>query len=110
MLEGGLQGVKHVPQKRARHADGIAEYDFLGAYIADLANAVDFETICAVDVNMGVDPLGGAGVHYWAPIADRYKLDLSVVSENVDPRFAFMSVDWDGQIRMDPSSRRSCIP
>jgi phosphoglucomutase len=55
-------------------------------------------------VHMGVDPLGGAGVHYWAPIAERYKLDLTVVSDVVDPTFAFMTVDWDGKIRMDPSS------
>ena len=73
--------------------------------MADLANVVDFDAIRGAGVRMGVDPLGGAGVHYWAPIAERYKLDLGVVSSEVDPQFAFMTVDWDGKIRMDPSSK-----
>ena len=71
---------------------------------SDLANVIDMDSIRGAKVNMGVDPLGGAGVHYWAPIAERYGLDLTVVNNAVDPTFRFMTVDWDGQIRMDPSS------
>src|SRR6185312_8838206 len=89
---------------RARQAATVHEHDYLGAYVADLGSVVDFDAIRRAGIRMGVDPLGGAGVHYWAPIAERYKLDLTVVSEEVDPQFAFMSVDWDGRIRMDPSS------
>ena len=80
------------------------EHDFLEAYVSDLGSVIDLEAIRASGIRMGVDPLGGAGVHYWARIAERYKLDLSVVSDEVDPTFGFMSVDWDGRIRMDPSS------
>ncbi|MDN5925011.1 MAG: alpha-D-glucose phosphate-specific phosphoglucomutase, partial [Xanthomonadales bacterium] len=89
----------------ARQADTTHEHDFLGEYVSDLANVVDFDVIRRAGIHMGVDPLGGAGVHYWAPIAERYQLDLTVVSDVVDPQFAFMSVDRDGKIRMDPSSR-----
>jgi len=105
LLEGGLKEVKRMPYAQARQAATTREHDYLGSYVADLANIVDFELIRGAGVHMGVDPLGGAGVHYWAPIAERYKLDLTVVSEAVDPQFAFMSVDWDGKIRMDPSSK-----
>ncbi len=104
LLEGGLKDVKRVPLMRARQAATVHEHDYLGAYVADLGSVVDFDAIRRAGIRMGVDPLGGAGVHYWAPIAERYKLDLTVVSEEVDPQFAFMSVDWDGRIRMDPSS------
>ena len=79
-------------------------YDYLRAYIADLANVLDMDVIRAAKIRLGVDPLGGAGVHYWEPIAERYGLDLTVVNQAVDPTFSFMTVDWDGQIRMDPSS------
>jgi phosphoglucomutase len=72
--------------------------------VSDLGSVIDLELIRASDIRIGVDPLGGAGVHYWARIAERYKLNLSVVSDAVDPTFGFMSVDWDGRIRMDPSS------
>jgi phosphoglucomutase len=85
-------------------AAGIREHDYLAAYVADLGAVIDFDAIRGGDVHIGVDPLGGAGVHYWARIAERYRLNLTVVSEVVDPQFAFMSVDWDGKIRMDPSS------
>jgi phosphoglucomutase len=105
LIEGGLKDVKRVPFAQARKAATTHEHDYLNAYVADLANIIDFDVIRAAGVHMGVDPLGGAGVHYWAPIAERYKLDLTVVSETVDPQFAFMSVDWDGKIRMDPSSK-----
>ena len=104
LLEGGLKDVRRMPLAQARRAATTHEHDFLNAYVADLANMIDFDAIRSAGVHMGVDPLGGAGVHYWAPIAERYKLDLTVVSEEVDPTFRFMSVDWDGKIRMDPSS------
>jgi phosphoglucomutase len=105
LLEGGLKDVRRMPYAQARKAATTHEHDYLNTYVADLANIVDFDVIRGAGVHMGVDPLGGAGVHYWAPIADRYKLDLTVVSSVVDPQFAFMSVDWDGKIRMDPSSK-----
>jgi len=105
ILEAGLKDVKRLPFAQARKAATTHAHDYLGAYVADLANIVDFDAIRGAGVRMGVDPLGGAGVHYWAPIAERYKLDLSVVSSEVDPQFAFMTVDWDGKIRMDPSSK-----
>jgi phosphoglucomutase len=104
LLEEGLKGVRRMPFARARGAGTTREHDYLGAYVDDLGSVVDFDAIRAAGVRMGVDPLGGAGVHYWGPIAERYGLDLTVVSEEVDPRFGFMSVDWDGRIRMDPSS------
>ncbi len=105
LLEAKLAGVKHMPYAQARQAATTHEHDYLEAYVTDLAKVVDFDAIRGAHVHMGVDPLGGAGVHYWAPIAERYGLDLTVVSDVVDPQFAFMSVDWDGKIRMDPSSR-----
>jgi phosphoglucomutase len=104
LLEGGLKGVKRMPLNRARQASTTHEHDYLEAYVADLGSIIDFDVIRSAGIRMGVDPLGGAGVHYWAPIAERYQLDLTVVSETVDPQFAFMTVDWDGKIRMDPSS------
>lgn len=104
LLESGLKDVKRMPFAQARKAASTHEHDYLNHYVADLANIIDFDAIRGAGVHMGVDPLGGAGVHYWAPIADRYKLDLTVVSAVVDPQFAFMTVDWDGKIRMDPSS------
>jgi phosphoglucomutase len=92
-----------------RHAKALQaatthRHDYLNDYVADLGNVIDMAAIRDAKVRMGVDPLGGAGVHYWAAIAERWKLDLTVVSEVVDPTFAFMTLDWDGQIRMDPSS------
>ncbi len=104
LLEGRLDGVQRMPFSQARRAATTHEHDYLAHYVADLDNIVDFAAIRAAGIRMAVDPLGGAGVHYWAPIAERYNLDLTVVSEAVDPQFAFMTVDWDGRIRMDPSS------
>jgi len=104
LLENELQGVKRMPYERARRAATTREHDYLDGYVADLGNVIDFDVVRGASLKLGVDPLGGAGVHYWAPIAERYKIDLTVVSEIVDPQFAFMSVDWDGKIRMDPSS------
>lgn len=103
-LETGLQGVKRIPFEKALRASTTHRHDFLSAYISDLANVLDMDSIRGAKVNIGVDPLGGAGVHYWGPIAERYGLNLKVVNEVVDPTFRFMTVDWDGQIRMDPSS------
>src|ERR1044072_8891725 len=103
-LESGLQGIKRIPFEQALRASTTHRHDFLSSYVSDLANVIDMDSIRAAKVNMGVDPLGGAGVHYWARIAEHYKLDLTVVNELVDPTFRFMTVDWDGQIRMDPSS------
>ena len=104
LLADGLKAVKRVPFQQARQANTTVEYDFLQTYIADLGNVIDFDAIRASSIRMGVDPLGGAGVHYWARIAEHYRIDLAVVSEQVDPRFSFMTLDWDGRIRMDPSS------
>ena len=103
-LENGLQGVKRIPLKRALHAATTHRYDYLDAYVSDLGTVLDMDAIRGAHLHMGVDPLGGAGVHYWGAIAERYGLDLTVVNEEVDPTFGFMTVDWDGQIRMDPSS------
>ncbi|MEP7282634.1 MAG: phosphoglucomutase (alpha-D-glucose-1,6-bisphosphate-dependent) [Rubrivivax sp.] len=104
LLEAGLKGVRRLPLAQARQAGTTHEHDYLSAYVEDLGNVVDFDAIRAAGIHMGVDPLGGAGVHYWARIAEQYRIDLTVVNEQVDPQFAFMTVDWDGQIRMDPSS------
>jgi phosphoglucomutase len=104
LLEGGLKAVKRIPLERALLAATTQRYDFLEAYVADLGDVIDVDAIKTAGVHVGVDPLGGAGVHYWRPIAERYGLELEVVSETVDPTFSFMTVDWDGRIRMDPSS------
>jgi phosphoglucomutase len=104
LLENKLDGVKRMPYAQARKASTTHEHDYLDAYVADLANVIDFDVIRSSGIRLGVDPLGGAGVHYWAPIAERYHIDMTVVSEVVDPQFAFMTLDWDGKIRMDPSS------
>jgi phosphoglucomutase len=104
LLENKLKGVKRFSFEQARRATTTHRHDFLNAYIGDLGNVLDMEAIRGADIRMGVDPLGGAGVHYWGPIAERYGLNLTVVNEAVDPTFRFITVDWDGQIRMDPSS------
>jgi phosphoglucomutase len=104
ILEAGLADVKRLPFEQAQRAATTRAYDFLETYTADLGNVIDFDAIRASGIRMGVDPLGGAGVHYWARIAQRYRIDLTVVSEQVDPTFSFMTLDWDGRIRMDPSS------
>jgi phosphoglucomutase len=80
-------------------------YGFLGSYVDELDQVIDMHVIRKARICIGVDPLGGAGVHYWAAIAKRWQLDLTVISEVVDPTFAFMTLDLDGQIRMDPSSK-----
>ncbi|HEY4190775.1 MAG TPA: phosphoglucomutase (alpha-D-glucose-1,6-bisphosphate-dependent) [Candidatus Limnocylindrales bacterium] len=99
----GLDGVRRVPFERARaQATG---HDFLGTYVDGLQFVVDMAAIATSGLRIGVDPLGGAAVDYWAAIGERYVLDLTVTNPAVDPRFAFMTLDWDGKIRMDPSSR-----
>jgi len=102
LLHAGLKGVERVPYERA--IASVGRYDFTGAYVSDLAGVLDMEAIRAAGLKLGVDPLGGASVGYWAEIRDRYGLDLTVTNEVVDPQFGFMTVDWDGRIRMDPSS------
>lgn len=104
LLESSLKGVKRISFEQARRAATTHRHDFLNAYVSDLGSVLDMAVIRGADIRMGVDPLGGAGVHYWGPIAERYGLNLTVVNEAVDPTFRFMTVDWDGQIRMDPSS------
>ena len=103
-LEHDLQGVKRMPFEKALRASTTHRHDYIGAYTSDLATVIDMEAIRGAGIRLGVDPLGGAGVHYWGPIAERYGLNLTVVNDAVDPTFRFMTVDWDGQIRMDPSS------
>ncbi len=103
-LAEGLSGVRRIPFDRAMEADTIHTRDYMSAYVADLGSVIDMEAIRSSGIRIGVDPLGGAGVHYWGRIAETYGLDLTVVRETVDPTFSFMTVDWDGKIRMDPSS------
>ena len=103
-LEHGLDGIRRMPHAQALRAPTTHRHDFLGAYVADLGNAVDLALVRDARLHLGVDPLGGAGVHYWARIAERYGLDLTVIDQAVDATFRFMTVDWDGRIRMDPSS------
>jgi phosphoglucomutase len=103
-LRSGLKGVQRIPIERALKADTNHQYDYLGAYVADLGSVIDMDAIRGAGIRMGVDPLGGAGVHYGRRIAEHYRIDLTVMSEEVDPAFRFMSLDWDGRIRMDPSS------
>jgi phosphoglucomutase len=101
LIEAGLREVRRTGPGGSA---SVHEHDYVSAYVADLGHVVDFAAIRAAGVAIGIDPLGGAGVHYWGRIGERYGLNLTVVNETVDPQFAFMSVDWDGKIRMDPSS------
>jgi phosphoglucomutase len=103
-LQDGLAAVKRIPYEDALKAPATHIHDFMGNYVNDLENVIDMDAIRKAGVRMGVDPLGGAGVQYWSAIAERYNLDLTVMSSTVDTTFRFMSVDWDGKIRMDPSS------
>jgi phosphoglucomutase len=104
VLEAGLKFVKRLSFETALRASTTHRHDYLNSYVADLGNVIDMDVIREAKLTLGVDPLGGAGVHYWEPIAERYGLNLTVVNDTVDPTFRFMTVDWDGQIRMDPSS------
>ena len=104
ILADGLRDVVRMPYDRARKAACVHAHDYVGAYVADLTNVVDMEAIRAAGVRIGIDPLGGAAVRYWAPIIERYGLAATVVNEAVDPTFRFMTLDWDGKVRMDCSS------
>jgi phosphoglucomutase len=104
LLSAGLGDVRRIPAARARAADTTRPYDFRDAYVADLGSVVDLDAIASSGVRIGADPLGGASVDYWAVIAERYKLDLTVVNPLIDPTWRFMTLDWDGKIRMDCSS------
>ena len=104
LLEGGVGSVARMPFARALGTTTTHRHDFLGSYVEDLARVIDMDVLRGSGVRLGVDPLGGASVHYWDRIAERYGLALSVVNDAVDPTFRFMTVDWDGRIRMDPSS------
>jgi phosphoglucomutase len=104
LIAAGLAGVNRISVAQALRSPTTHRHDYIAAYVADLDQVIDMSAIRGAKIRMGVDPLGGAGVHYWGPIAERYGLDLTVVSDEVDPTFRFMSVDWDGKIRMDPSS------
>jgi len=104
LLEDDLAGVDRVGYDAALRADTTHEYDFLGHYVRDLDSVLEMAIIRASGLSLAVDPLGGAGVHYWTAIADHYDLPLEVLRTEVDPTFRFMTLDWDGSIRMDPSS------
>jgi len=104
-LKAGLAGVLRVPYERARTAATLHKHDYIGAYVGDLANVVDMESIRGAGVRVGIDPLGGAAVHYWPAVIEKYRIKATVVSDVVDPAFRFMTADWDGKIRMDCSSR-----
>jgi phosphoglucomutase len=104
LLRPGTPGIKRTPYATARRAATTHTHDFVTNYVADLGNILDMKVIRDSKIRMGVDPLGGAGVHYWPRIAQQYGLDLTVVNDAVDPTFRFMTLDWDGKIRMDPSS------
>ncbi len=104
LLAGDLRGVKRISVGKARSASTTHRHDYTGSYVGDLGSVLDMEAIRGAGLRLGVDPLGGSGVAYWGPIADRYGLDIEVVNEEVDPTFRFMTLDWDGKIRMDCSS------
>ncbi|HTB05367.1 MAG TPA: phosphoglucomutase (alpha-D-glucose-1,6-bisphosphate-dependent) [Bacteroidia bacterium] len=104
ILAGSVKDIKRVSLDKALQASSTHVYDYLHAYVKDIGNVVDMDVIRNSKIKIGVDPLGGAGVHYWEPIAEHYKIDLTVTNKIVDTTFSFMTVDWDGMIRMDPSS------
>ena len=105
LLEKDLAGVLRSPYEKALKSSAVGRYDYAGTYTRDLSNILDMDAIRGAGLKIGVDPLGGAGTGYWGPIADRYGLKLDIVSDKIDPTFSFMTADWDGKIRMDPSSR-----
>jgi phosphoglucomutase len=104
LLAGGLAGVKRMTLARARASGRVHDYDYITPYVRDLGNVVDLAAIAGADLQLGVDPMGGASLPFWAPIAETYNLDLQIVNKRVDPTFGFMTVDRDGKIRMDCSS------
>jgi phosphoglucomutase len=104
LLEQDLVGLRRIPYERARRSAWIHRYDYIGPYVEDLARVIDMDAIRSSGVKIGIDPLGGASVHLWRPIIERYRIAASVVNDAVDPTFRFMTADWDGKIRMDCSS------
>ncbi|KPF62607.1 phosphoglucomutase [Bosea sp. AAP35] len=104
LIEAGLAGIARMPYARALASEHVRRHDYLSAYVAELATVIDMEAIRAAGVSIGIDPLGGAGLDYYAPIIERYRLNATVVDTTLDPTFAFMPADWDGKIRMDCSS------
>jgi phosphoglucomutase len=104
LLESGVRDVRRVPYESARHSPSVHRHDYMGHYVGDLAGVVDMEAIRDSGLALGVDPLGGASVRYWAEIIGRYELNGKVVEDKIDPTFGFMTADWDGKIRMDCSS------
>jgi phosphoglucomutase len=103
-LANGCTGVKRMPLAQALRAPTTHRHDFLNSYVAQIDQVIDTDAIRDAGVELGVDPLGGAGVNYWVAIAERYRLPLTVLNREVDPTFRFMTLDWDGRIRLDPSS------
>jgi phosphoglucomutase len=103
-LADGLKGVARMAYEKARKSSTVHLHDYITPYVADLGNVVDLDLVKSAGVRIGIDPLGGAAVHYWHPIIDRYGLNATVVNEAIDPTFRFMTADWDGKIRMDCSS------
>src|SRR5438034_6995393 len=103
-MEAGMKGVARIAYERARKAPSTHLHDYVSPYVADLGNAVDMALIKSSGVKIGIDPLGGAAVHYWQPLIEHYGINATVVNDTVDPTFRFMTADWDGKIRMDCSS------
>lgn len=104
LLTDHLREVRRIPYERARHAPTVHHHDYIDAYVSDLGNVIDMDILRGTTLKLGVDPLGGAGVAYWGPISERYGFAVQVLNDTVDPTFRFMSVDWDGKVRMDCSS------
>ena len=104
LLESGLNGVRRIPLDRALRSPNIHRHDYINPYVADLGTVIDMDIVRSSGVKIGIDPLGGASVHYWQPIIERYSLNATIVSDAIDPTFRFMTADWDGKIRMDCSS------
>ena len=104
LIENKLEGLRRMPYERARKSPRVHRHDYVGAYVPDLANVIDMAAIRASGVKIGIDPLGGASVHFWQPIIEAYGLDATIVNSTIDPTFRFMPLDWDGRIRMDCSS------
>jgi len=103
-LEAGLRGIVRMPYERARRSQSTHLHDYISPYVAELGNVVDMELVKSSGVKIGIDPLGGAAVHFWQPIIERYGIKAAIVNDAVDPTFRFMTADWDGKIRMDCSS------